>query len=80
MVVPAICLSNKIVRTSIVVHCTIGVKVNCTIAPDYRVEKQNSHLKIIYLMPKFSAVAQDQDKFRLDQPKFINLIAFKVIV
>lgn len=59
MVVPATCLSNKIVGALIVVHCTIGVKVNCTMSRDYCVKKLNWHLEIICVMPEIGAVAQD---------------------
>ena len=79
MVVPAICLTNTIVGMAIVVHCTIGVKVNCTMAHDYCAEYQSCHLEIISLMPEFGAVAQDQGEFWLAQSKYVNLIAFKVI-
>jgi len=62
-----------------VVHCTIGVKVNCTMARDYCADNQSHHLEIKCLMPEFGAVAQDRGEFRTAQSKYVNLISFKVI-
>ncbi len=45
LVIPAIYLSIQIARKLMVVHCTFGVKVNCTIDRVYCAKNQNRRQK-----------------------------------